>query len=476
MEKDSPMDIDVEAISAQLKPNSSYLSLDNKLNIDTNAFKTITANSYCLIRLPSEASKIVHLKPGSQINIGKFGIFNADCIIGHAYGDTFEIIDEDNLITVPGGVYSNATDKEENEEDIPEFEVGSSTDNKQIFDVGSQIQGLSMEEIEGLKKATADSKDGGRSIIEKVIQSHKAFDKKTIYSQQKYLRRKQQKFLRRFRCDYLGSTQLVEYFLYKDPAKILEISVESLGLMMNLANIQPGGRYLVLDDTTGLIVYSMMERMQGKGSIVLAHENEHPNLAILNYSTQYSEVLQKKMIKTINWLQFFEPENEREPIEELPQKELDELKASKRSRFFRRLKRAREINEAIDMVQAGDFDALVIATTFDVPTLAPRILDKVGGSRPIVIYNQFKESLIETSHALQKDLRVLAPTILETRVRPYQTIPGRLHPVMTMRGGGGYLLWGTRVYPREVHAVGRGGAKRKKQKVEERINGKESKS
>ena len=57
-------------------------------------------------------------------------------------------------------------------------------------------------------------------------------------------------------------------------------------------------------------------------------------------------------------------------------------------------------------------------------------------------YNQFKESLLEVQQALSGDKRVLAPSIYETRVRPYQTIPGRMHPVMTNRGGGGYILWG----------------------------------
>lgn len=34
--------------------------------------------------------------------------------------------------------------------------------------------------------------------------------------------------------------------------------------MMNLANIRPGGKYLVVDDASGLIVSSMLARMGGK--------------------------------------------------------------------------------------------------------------------------------------------------------------------------------------------------------------------
>lgn len=67
-----------------------------------------------------------------------------------------------------------------------------------------------------------------------------------------------------------------------------------------------------------------------------------------------------------------------------------------------------------------------------------------------------------------RDKRVLALSIFELRVIPFQTIPGRMHPVMTMRGFGGYVLWGTKVIPNAegVAAVGRGLLKRKREETE----------
>ena len=110
-----------------------------------------------------------------------------------------------------------------------------------------------------------------------------------------------------------------------------------------------------------------------------------------------------------------------------------------------------------------------MGTELYVPTLIPRLIPMVGGSRPIVIYDASKEALVETTHVLQKDLRVLAPTIMETRVRRYQTLPGRLHPHMTMRGGGGYILSGTRVIPSEnVNAVGVVRGKKRKAEGDEK--------
>ena len=101
-----------------------------------------------------------------------------------------------------------------------------------------------------------------------------------------------------------------------------------------------------------------------------------------------------------------------------------------------------QINEVIQLVEEGNFDAFISVSTLNMSEVLEYVLPKIGGSRPIVVYNQFKESLLEVQQALSGDKRVLAPSIYETRVRPYQTIPGRMHPVMTNRGGGGYILWG----------------------------------
>jgi len=41
--------------------------------------------------------------------------------------------------------------------------------------------------------------------------------------------------------------------------------------MMNMANIRPGGRYLVVDDASGLVVSAILERMGGTKSSIVAY-------------------------------------------------------------------------------------------------------------------------------------------------------------------------------------------------------------
>lgn len=426
---------------------------------------TICKGEYVLVKLPSLGTKIVQMIPDGIINLGKFGNFEVNGVIGHPFGTAFEIL-EDNKVNVikslDEDVEEEATEEEELTKDaLTQILSNSAENNQNIINIGSKIQKLSNKEIDELKESGANS-NIGQLIIQKMVEGHDGFDKKTIFSQQKYLKRKQQKFLRRFTIDYLGSSQMLQYYNDKDPNKLLDMSEETLGSLMNYSNVRPGGRYLLIDDTGGVILYSMLERMNMTGTVVLIHENEHANISALKHSNYDAEEIDK-VVKNINWLQIAEPENEKIHFEEYSEERLAEMKPAKRSQYHKRLKRSQDINNSIDYLQEGNFDGLISVTTLEPSSFLPLVIPKIGGSRPMVIYSHFKEVLLDTFHFLSTDKRVLAPSIFETRVRPYQTILGRIHPVMTMRSCGGYLLVGTRVFPQDyVQAVGRGLKKTKK--------------
>lgn len=429
----------------------------------------IRENQYVLVRLPSESLKIVELRTGGQISLGKFGTFNVDDVIGYPFGQSFEIVDDEKVKPIKS--LTEQVVVEEEEEDLEEeftkdkltkMFSNSAENNQHIINIGSKIQKLTSQEIDELKNSGAAS-NIGQHIIQKIVEGHDAFDKKTIFSQQKYLKRKQQKFMRRFTIDYLGPSEMIQYYLIKDASKLLDMSEETLGLLMTYSNVRPGGKYLLIDETGGVILYAMLERMNCEGTIVLIHENEHANYSALKHSNYLDDLIRSK-VKMINWLQILEPEQEKIEFEEIAGPELSEMKAPKRSQYYRRQKRANEINEVIELVEQGNFDGFISVTTLDPKSYLPMIIPKIGGSRPMAIYSQFKETLLETQHFLTTDKRILAPSIFETRVRHYQTIIGRIHPTMTMRGYGGYLLIGTRVFPRDaVQAVGRGMGRKKKE-------------
>lgn len=447
--------------------------------------KLITFNQFVILKLPSDNLKIVELRPNGSISLGKFGAFNVNDIIGYPLGTTFEILyDEDGVDTkveekkivdkrhlnkIPVGKVKvqdqnrkiirenekNVEDNEDNNNNMNELiGMNSSENNQNLINLGNDVQKLSMKEIEELKKNKKNSKD----IIEKIIKSHDKFHEKTIYSQAKYLKRKRQKFAKFFTVNYLSSSLLLEYLLDKgDIQKVMDMSEESLGMLLNLGNIKSNGKYLVIDETGGLIVYAMMERMFGgknnidiNGEIIVLHENEHVNLDLLKYSN-YDEKFIRKHIKSISLLDFFEPPNKKEIDETftlLSKEEVRELKGSKKNLYQRRVKWYYSQMEMIRITNKEfKYDGLIVGTTLELKSLIPIIGDRVHGSRNIVCYSQFKETILELSHELMNDLRYLAPSIYEVRCRPYQSERGKLHPLMTMRGGGGYLMNCHKVIP-----------------------------
>ncbi|AJT24877.1 Gcd10p [Saccharomyces cerevisiae YJM1388] len=449
-----------------------------------NALTTIDFNQHVIVRLPSKNYKIVELKPNTSVSLGKFGAFEVNDIIGYPFGLTFEIYYDGEEVSsdenrdskpknkIPIGkvrllsqeIKDVNNDKDDGQSEPPLSikkksvslelsSIDSSATNQNLVNMGSKAQELTVEEIEKMKQESLSSKE----IIDKIIKSHKSFHNKTVYSQEKYVNRKKQKFAKYFTVEYLSSSNLLQFLIDKgDIQRVLDMSQESMGMLLNLANIQSEGNYLCMDETGGLLVYFLLERMFGgdnesksKGKVIVIHENEHANLDLLKFAN-YSEKFIKEHVHTISLLDFFEPPTLQEiqsRFTPLPKEEARALKGGKKNSYYRKLRWYNTQLQILELTGEFLYDGLVMATTLHLPTLVPKLAEKIHGSRPIVCYGQFKETLLELAHTLYSDLRFLAPSILETRCRPYQSIRGKLHPLMTMKGGGGYLMWCHRVIP-----------------------------
>lgn len=390
----------------------------------------IEAGSYVLLRLPSGNNKVVKLENGQVINLGKFGTFRAECILGDPFGFTYEVLPDQSVSKVDQPEYIEHDDLLGSEQTM---------EGDQIDAMG--LQALTTEEIERLKKEGLS----GEQIIQKVQSGHAAFEHKTEYSKEKYMKRKKKKFLQQFTPEAIGPIELVEYYVEKDASKVLNMSPETLSLLLNMANISPGGHYLILDETPGVIVGAVLSRMGDQGSVTVIHENEHPNLDAL----RFLGLERSSLIRTLSLLDFLHPE-ETPKFEERSSEELSPLKPVQRGQYFRNLKRENDRKWVIEKSRSEEgYDGLIIASTLDLQTLVPELLPALGGSCQMAVYSEYKEPLVSLTLKLKKDLRVLGPTITETRLRKYQTLPGRIHPDMSMRGYGGYFLNALRVFPDE---------------------------
>ena len=68
---------------------------------------------------------------------------------------------------------------------------------------------------------------------------------------------------------------MCEYWFQKDRARIRDIRVDTLGQMLNLAGVRPGGRFIVVDEASGLLVTAVLERVGSERAIHALTSESH---------------------------------------------------------------------------------------------------------------------------------------------------------------------------------------------------------
>ncbi|XP_028099982.1 tRNA (adenine(58)-N(1))-methyltransferase non-catalytic subunit TRM6-like [Camellia sinensis] len=102
--------------------------------------------------------------------------------------------------------------------------------------------------------------------------------------------------------------------------------------------------------------------------------------------------------------------------------------------------------EAINLWKENGFSSLVIATPdADAWTIVKELLPLLSFSAPFAIYHQYVQPLATCMHNLQLGKMAVGLQISEPWLREYQVLPSRTHPQMQMSSFGGYILSGTRI-------------------------------
>ncbi|KAJ5907264.1 tRNA (adenine(58)-N(1))-methyltransferase non-catalytic subunit trm6 [Penicillium subrubescens] len=532
---------------------------------------SIRPNQFAVIQLPSDQTRIVKLVPNTIVQLGRYGSFAANQVIGRPFFLTFEILDAPQsdgyqLRVVPAEELhaEHLIEEAEADGEGEEGDSGAGTPmrtNRTIVDDAS-TQKLTTQEIEELKK---EASGAGKDIVAKILESHANLDKKTAFSLAKYTLRKRKKYIRRFTVLPLDVSFLANYFLdQRDAQRTMELRDEHVGLLGCLGNvhhggestldaiptIKPNGRYFVVDETGGLVVAAMAERMgilypenedeelestdgaqeentekksttstprrkrprpmsASGNTITVIHAYSQPNLSLLKYfgydiNTPDESHPLHTHLKTMSWLQLVDPSADPILSNEPPAlsaEELAELKASKRTAYYFKRNRWEKFRAVTDEARAGGFDGLIAATLLEPAGILKHAVPLLSGSAAVAIYSPTIEPLTELMDLYstarrtafinrKRDLevqkapgetvnlaplfeefpldptRLLPPTLHTTRVRVWQVLPGRTHPLMTGRGGAeGYLFHGVHVIPAEA-SIQAAGTFRKKRKVE----------
>ncbi|KAJ1720485.1 tRNA (adenine(58)-N(1))-methyltransferase non-catalytic subunit trm6 [Coemansia erecta] len=376
----------------------------------------IKAGDHVIIRMPSSNTKIVCIRADTTVSLGKFGSFNANALIGHTFGHTFEIVQNGQI----------------QPHHQPGFDAADITaaNNQTIVD-DPKSQKLSFEEIEGLKKQSLMGAVSASEIISSLTANNEAFAHKTEFSKSKYIRRKQSKFNKCFVPLETTAYNLCDFFFSVNMQKTRGIRTDTLAQMLALVNVYAGARVLCVDDGQGLLVGALLTRVLDQGCVLGVHDGDVPNYDVLRYVNEPTD----GRLKTLAWskLKYQQPAFA-EPELTASASENDVLGRA------RRLRGHQKLADTLAELRSGDFDALVVSTKYAARKVVDRLLPYLGMSRMVVVYDQCKEPLTEVLAWMRDSHMFVNVQLSEGWLREYQVLPSRTHPTMSTSGGGGFLL------------------------------------
>ncbi|KAI9445069.1 Gcd10p-domain-containing protein [Lactarius indigo] len=384
----------------------------------------IRAGDTVLLRLPTGDIKSCKLEAKSTVNLGKFGSFLADALVDQPYGLTYEINNKMVNVIPPLA--------------IEELEDTDATN--ELINDGQFVQPLTASEIETLKQSGVHASE----IIKKQIDMHANYSLKTEYSKDKYKKRKAAKYSKSFTTVQPTLFNVCEYWFGKDQARILGLRVDTLSQMMNLGNARPGGRYIVVDDASGMLVCAVLERLGGNGRLITICDVDSPPAYPVMTQMNFPKELATNVLSSLNWATADEAYTpivlSAEPAQGSYGSEKHKTRLSKRKTASDTLFSLRE------ELFSGEFDGLFLASAYDPLSILQKLFPYLGGSASVVVYNPHLQVVSDLQTTLRLDPQYLAPSISESWLRRYQVLPGRTHPVMSTSGGGGYLLHAIKIY------------------------------
>ena len=91
-----------------------------------------------------------------------------------------------------------------------------------------------------------------------------------------------------------------EYWFNKDQNRLRDIRPDSLAQMLNLANVRPGGKYIAVDDASGVLVSGILDRLGGQGRLLTICDVDsppaYPVMVHMNFRKEVTSVM-----ASLNW-------------------------------------------------------------------------------------------------------------------------------------------------------------------------------
>ncbi|KAJ7103235.1 Gcd10p family-domain-containing protein [Mycena belliarum] len=386
--------------------------------------QTIQSGNTILLRLPNGDTKAFKIDKDSTTSLGRLGLFYANDLINEPFGRTYDIVDK-NLKIVPP---------------LTLAEVEDTDATNELINDGEFVQPLTLEEIQALKQSGAHASE----IIKMQIEQHANYSLKTEYSKEKYKKRKEAKYSKTFTTIEPTLFNVCDYWFKKDQSRIRDIRVDALSQMLNMANIRPGGRYIAVDDASGLVVSGILERMGGVGRLITVCDTDSPPSYPVMVHMNFKHETVAPVLSSLNWAT---AQADYIPISAPVDVPTEEIKSDRQqSRINKRRAASDLLHRTREELFAGEFDALIIASEYEPLSIVEKLVPYVAGSGSIVVQSPYVQILSDLHNKLRALPGYLCPSVTEVWLRRYQVLPGRTHPTMSTSGSGGFIFHAIKTY------------------------------
>ncbi|KAH7910456.1 Gcd10p-domain-containing protein [Hygrophoropsis aurantiaca] len=384
---------------------------------------TVQSGDTVLIKLPNGETRSVKVDRDSTISLGRIGSFYADELLDKPHGLTYEITGKTLKVLPPRTLQ----------------EVEDTDATNELINDGELVQPLTLSEIEALKRSGTHASD----IIRTQIEKHTNYSLKNEYSKEKYKQRKEAKYSKTFTVVEPTLFNVCEYWYNKDQNRIRDLRADTLSQLLNMANVRPGGRYIAVDDASGLVVSGILERLGGEGRLITICDVDCPPAYPAMVQMNFKKEQVSSVLTSLNWAT---AQEDYVPIGASLESTSGVIR-SERQRI--RLDKRRVVSDALTSAReelfAGEFDGLIIASIYDPFPVVEMLSPYLGGSASIVVQSPYAQPLTDLQAKMRTSPHFLGPSITESWLRRYQVLPGRTHPTMNTTGSGGFLLHAIKV-------------------------------
>ena len=340
------------------------------------------------------------------LEIGKLKLrkktINLDFFKGKELDTYWDLSDEDNYIQITEKEFKN-TDNFENENIEYSNEKICGSYNKEIYQSG-QAQKLSQEEIEKLKSTTTDKDE----LIKTIIDNNQTMEKRTIFSQEKIIKKKVNKFKFLIFITSPSLFNVIETYFICDCKAINSLRMDSISTMLVNSNFQEKCSTLIIDETCNILTLAYAQRTQFDSKIVhlFFDKFSNKNLNILNLNPR-----QKANISFLKYSLLLDENN-----------------------FFKNFYQ----NKFANLVLCMKNDNLLPKYFFE-------LFQFLKYSGNFVIFAKDKEILVEIDKIMVDNGMGIDTKIIETITREYQILELRTHPMMNNKGFSGYVYVGYKI-------------------------------